>query len=165
MFGLQWKNEISIGDVLTIIGFLLTFVGLLFAGWQFLRQTAVDRARFLLELAKGHLVEESVRKLYYKIDQEDWVYDESKFHGSDDERNLDTMLYHFDLIGRMVKSNMLTPAEAQFFSYEAHRVLHNPEVKKYLEWLDKNLQVGGRPHRHFPEARYLADLLSSNSSR
>lgn len=43
MFGVIWKDEVSFGDLLTIVGFLFTLAGLIFAGWQLGQNARVQR--------------------------------------------------------------------------------------------------------------------------
>ena len=57
----------SFGDLLTIVGFLLTLAGLIFAGWQFRQNGRVQRAGFLLEMANRLLEETPVRNIFYTI--------------------------------------------------------------------------------------------------
>jgi hypothetical protein len=134
MFALIWKDEISFGDLLTVAGFLLTLAGLLFAGWQFRRNGLVERARFLIEMADRHLEDKDVLKLFYKI-----LHREFRFNAqSKDEQSLDTLLSHFNLIGRMLQMGILSKKDASFFIPEARCVLQNPEVRKYIAQANKD---------------------------
>lgn len=159
LFALQWKAEVSVGDLATALGFIVATIGLFFAVKQ-LRQGALEqRANSLLELTERYFADNDVRKFYYRLDYNQFSLDLDKFAGSDEERWLDQLIYTFDVIGQVVRMGALTPSEAQIFAFQASRVLNNPEVKKYLDWLDGEYAREGRPTPAHADARYLVQTL------
>lgn len=159
MFSLQWNSEISIGDILTIVGFIFTIISLVFAGVQLRRNTSVQRAQFLLDITERYFRDSEIRKFFYDLDYRNFTLDFQKFIGSDEERWLDSLLYTFDVIGQMVKTGVVTREEVDVIGFQASRVLRNPEVQKYLEWLDGEHKREGRTERAHDDARFLAETL------
>jgi hypothetical protein len=178
MFALQWKPEVSIGDISTALSFLTAFVGLVFAAVQLRRSIVVQRARFLLDATERYFGDTDVRRLYYDIDycrfRLEFVDGEpanvqrgdqppKPFIGSDEERLLDTLLYTFDVIGRIAESGALHGKEARLFAFQAERVFHNSEILRLLAWLDnERRRFGGELPTH-RAARKLVERVSSRS--
>ncbi|MCA1594060.1 MAG: hypothetical protein LC754_15700 [Acidobacteria bacterium] len=163
MTSLQWNPEVKLGDVLTLIGFVLTLTGLYFANVQLRRNTKVQRAQFLMDTTERYFSDVEVRKFYYRIDYKKFRFDPDKFMGSDEERWLDSLLYTFDVIGRMVKMGALTATEVEIFAFQASRVLRNSEVKKYLNLLNRDYEIEGRPTPAHEDALSLVETLFENS--
>lgn len=157
-----WNPDIRIGDVLTLFGFTLTAISLFFAGVSLRRNAKVQRAQFLLNITDRYFSDSDVRKFFYRLNYNQFEFDLQKFLDSDEERWLDSLLYTFDIIGRVVRMGVLTIKEVEIIAFQASRVLENPEVKKYLDWLDKDYQaiVARKAHQ---DARSLAEnLLAKN---
>jgi len=114
MFVLEWKPEITIGDVLTAISTILAAIGLVFAGLQLRQNALVQRAQFLLDITERYFEDSDVRRFYYKLDYREFTFKDSsvqefyykldckdfdpdfkKFIGSDEERWLDQLIYIF----------------------------------------------------------------------
>lgn len=164
-FDLRWNPEWGLGDVVSLLGFMATVVGLCFAVRQ-LRQSATEqRAQFLLSLTERYFADSDTRKFYYKIDYNDFVFDLGSFSGSDQERWLDQLIYTFDTIGHMVRIGAISSSEASIFAFQASRVLNNPEVKKYLNWLDGEYKKEGRPTPSHSDSRYLVNTLPENAGK
>jgi hypothetical protein len=163
MVSLQWNPEVKPGDVLTLIGFFLTLVGLFFAIRQLRQNTRVQRAQFLMDTTERYFSDSEVRKFYYKLDYDKFTFKLDTFMGSDDERWLDSLLYTFDVIGRMVKMNALTANEVDILAFQASRVLKNSEVKKYLDWLNGEYKKEGRPTPAHADALFLVETLFANN--
>jgi hypothetical protein len=96
---------------------------------------------------------------FYRLDYGQFLFDPTTFCGSADELMLDHLVYTFDVIGRVVRMGALTTSEAQVFAFQASRVLRNPEVDKYLAWLDNEYAREGRPTSAHGDARYLVKML------
>jgi hypothetical protein len=158
MPGIRWNPDIRIGDFLTLFGFALTATSLFFAGVGLRRNARLQRAQYLLNITDRFFGDNDVRRFFYRLNYNQFVFDQEKFQHSDDERWLDSLLYTFDLIGRMVSMGILTINEVEIIAFQASRVLDNPEVKKYLDWLEPGYKdiIGRRAHE---DARLLADKL------
>jgi hypothetical protein len=156
---LRWNPEYDIGDVLTLVGFTFTILGLVFAGFELRRNARVQKAQFLLDITERYFSDTDVRKFYYKLDYNKFTLDFNKLIGSDEERWLDSLLYTFDLIGRLVKMRAVTGKEVDVLAFQASRVLRNSEVVKYLNWLDGEYEREGRPTPAHADARFLVETL------
>jgi len=161
MIGLQWKPDVTFGDVLTVVGFAFTLVSLIFAAREIRRNTLAQRTRFLLDFTERYFRDTDTRKFFYKIDYNKFRFHLSEFIGSDEERWLDSLLYTFDVIGRMVRTGAVTLDEVSIVAFQASRVLGNPEVGRYLEWLDGEHEEEGRPGPAHSDARYLMRAIKA----
>ena len=151
-------------------------IGFLFALRELHRSTQVQRAQALLDATQRYFGDVEVRRLYYDLDYNQitlvfendhpkkWIRADSShvpFIGSNEERCLDSLLYSLDTIGRIVELGVLKSKDAKIFAFQAQRILKNPEVTKYLNWLDgEREKYGGErpPHR---AAQLLAKLAES----
>jgi hypothetical protein len=189
MFGLEWNPQVNVGDILTLTGFVLTIVGLFFTGIQLRRNTAAQKARFLLEFTERYFSDSAVRRFFYQVDYnqieldfsdrerplmtrpvpsldgtvQEWKTD--YFLLSDEERCLDSLLYTFDVIGRMLKERVITLEEVDIIGFQALQVLRNLSVKNYLEWLDEEHENAGRTERAHDGARYLVETLERKQEK
>lgn len=164
MIELHWKPDFGVGDILTFLGFLAAAGGLVFAGRQLRHSIRVQRAQFLLDATERYFADTNVRRLYYDIDygkfKLDFVNGEpgnvqrgnqppKPFIGSDEELWLDSLLYTFDVIGRIAEVGALDTREARIFAFQAARVFRNPDIEKLLDWLDKERgRFGGEVPTH-----------------
>jgi len=96
MFGLESK------DLLTLIGLVLTTIGLFFAGFQIRQNTKLQRARFIMDTIELYFSDEDVRKAFYAIDYNEFHFDVDHFVLSEQEPDIDRLLYTLDVIGRIV---------------------------------------------------------------
>lgn len=157
----QWEPNVSLGDVLTLLGLALTLISLLFATRGIRQNTLAQRSRFLLDLTERYFADTDVRRFFYKVDYEEFKYDEDAFPGSDEERWLDSLLYTFDIIGYMVRVRTVTLDEVGVVAFQVKRVLGNPEVIRYLSWLDTEHGTG----LAHPDARYLMQAIEVANGR
>ena len=163
----QWNNEVTLGDIVTFLGVLFVGIALLFTTIEIRQNARTQKAGFLLDLTERYFRDDEMRKFFYRLDYGKWNFvepghepgDEPGFALSDEERWLDGSIYIFDIIGRMVKMRVITKKELEIISFQASRVLHNPEVEKYFIWLDNEYQKVGRPTPAHPDARFLSDFI------
>lgn len=156
-----WKQEVGIGNTVTALGVWLAFV-------QLRRGVRQERAKFLMELTARYFADNDVRRFYYKLEEEGdrrFIYDPKKFAGSPEERWLDQLLYSFDVIGWVVRKKLLKSDEAEIFAFQALQVLENPEVIKYLAWLDEAYASKGRPVPAHKAAKFLVETLNNCGQR
>jgi hypothetical protein len=155
---LEWSPKIDIGNVLTGIASLMTFVTLLLALLSLRKTVRVQRADFLLKLTERYFKNEEVRDFYYKIDWEVPSLNLDQVALSKEERLLDSLLYSFDEIGAVLRLGVIDEKQARIFAFQASRVLHNEYVKSYLKMLDADYDIEGLKESH-PDARYLVNRL------
>ena len=162
----RWNPDLRISDFLTLFGFALTVASLFFAGIGLRRTARVQRAQFLLNITDRYFTDTDVRRFFYRLNYERFQFDRQTFFESEDERHLDTLLYRFDLIGRMLEIGVVSVKEVEIMAFQASRVFDNAEVKKYLDFLDEDYRrlVDRRAHE---DARFLASRIlkgTENSS-
>lgn len=154
-----WNPELGWEQIFTLFGFIAAVISLIFAAREVRRNTLAQRAGFLLTLTERYFADNEIRKFYYQIDYHHFIFDLKSFVGSDEERWLDTLLYTFDVIGSLVRMNGVTINEVKIFAFQASRVLNNPEVKKYLAWLDEQYRREGKAYIAHEDARFLIARL------
>ncbi len=141
---LEWNPEISMGNVILASLLLLTFVGLIMNYVQMRKSLVQKRAEFLITLARDYLLDPDLIELYYQIDYEKFEFDESMLQ-TDREKKLDKLLYIYENIARMYLMDNINKNDIKYFAYRFIRVYQNPEVGKYVaflnEWYGKKLSV------------------------
>jgi hypothetical protein len=189
MFGLEWNPQVSVRDMLVLIGFVLTIVGLLLTAIQLRRNAEAQKAGFLLEFTERYFGDSAVRRFFYQIDYNqieldfpegepplmrrsipsrggtDQEWKEDWFLLSAEERWLDSLLYTFDVVGHMLKNGVITLDEADIIGFQVSRVLRNASVERYLKWLDKENEWENRSERAHHGARYLAEALEKKHEK
>jgi hypothetical protein len=75
-----------------------------------------------------------IKKAFYLIEYEKFIYDES-FHCSPDEQAFDRMFGFNDLVCDLYFQGVLTKREMAYFRYGFTRIYQNKEVVKYLDFL------------------------------
>lgn len=150
---------VNTGNVLTAVGFTATVIGLTLTGKQMARNGKTQRAQFILNVIDDLFSDNEDRKFFYKVDYEQFHFSPTPeglkaFKGSDDERHLDSLLYRYDSIGRMIRMKIIQMSDVEPFLFEIIQVLRNPAVCEYISWLESEFErfgtVGGnkraRPH-------------------
>jgi len=141
---LVWNPEVTMGNVILASLLLLTFVGLIMNYFQMRKTITQKRAEFLITLARDYLLDPDLIELYYQIDYEEFEFDEGMLQ-TDREKKLDKLLYIYENIARMYVMDNINKNDIKYFAYRFIRVYQNPEVKKYVaflnEWYGKKLSV------------------------
>jgi hypothetical protein len=141
---LVWNPEVTMGNVILASLLLLTFVGLVMNYLQMRKGVIQKRAEFLITLARDYLLDPDLIELYYLIDYEKFEFDEGMLQ-TDREKKLDKLLYIYENIARMYLMDNINKNDIKYFAYRFIRVYQNPEVKKYVaflnEWYGKKLSV------------------------
>ena len=141
---LVWNPEVTMGNVILASLLLFTFVGLVMNYFQMRKTITQKRAEFLITLARDYLLDPDLIELYYEIDYEKFEFDEGMLQ-TDREKKLDKLLYVYENIARMYVMDNINKNDIKYFAYRFIRVYQNPEVKKYVaflnEWYGKKLSV------------------------
>jgi hypothetical protein len=141
---LVWNPEVTMGNVILASLLLFTFVGLVMNYFQMRKNITQKRAEFLITLARDYLLDPDLIELYYEIDYEKFEFDEGMLQ-TDREKKLDKLLYVYENIARMYVMDNINKNDIKYFAYRFIRVYQNPEVKKYVaflnEWYGKKLSV------------------------
>lgn len=147
--------SLSVTDALALIGVLITSAGVIAAVIQIRANARAERARFLLEIIEQFFADEQSRALFHKLDYDEWRFDPAAFQASDNDRLIDQALYTLDIVGHMVRRGTLGMEEVRVLAFRIGRVLENPEVLKYLAWLDQEYERMGMRVRAHGDARFL----------
>ena len=163
---IEWNPMVRPVDIITTVGLIFTTAGLFFAAIQFRQNTRAQRALMLVEVTKWYFREDEVRRFFYDIEYGRFTFDRDQHEAirpTDEERWLDNLLYTYDMVGHLVKINGLSLEEAQILAYQALILINNPEVQKYLDWLDELWSSMGRRERAHDDARYLAEQFTKSA--
>lgn len=119
--------------------------------------------------SQGDLIKElfddsELRKFFYKIDYEKFHFSTNKeflenFKGSDDERRLDSLLFKYNYVGKLVRNKYLDIDDINFLIFPMLQVYNNIDVKRYLDWLDsENIRWGNQNYIRHGDYRWLMEL-------
>ena len=130
----QFQNTVSIADITNIVLLLVAIIGIFFTYYQIKQGFKTQRAVFFKELYLTLFSDEVIRKAFYQIEYDRFVYDAS-FHGSSSEKTIDRLLSFIDLVCEIYEQKVITKREMSFFKYEIIRVYMNDNIQNYLKFL------------------------------
>jgi hypothetical protein len=148
---------LDLGDLLTSVLALSGILTLFLTLQQIGEGSKATRAQFVLELNREFMSRE-MRAFYYRLDyksDDSFKFDPLQFPRSEDEHQLDLMLYRFSFVGQLLKERVLRRDDLIWIKTMAKRSIGHPEVAKYLAWLQT--EVPG--HTGFRNAIYLYQHL------
>lgn len=151
--------SLSIADTLALIGVAVTAIGVVAALIQIRANARTEKARFLLDIVEQFFADEQSRAIFHKLDYDEWRFDPSVFQDSDADRLIDQALYTLDIVGHMVRRGTLGMEEVRVLAFRVGRVLENPQVLKYLAWLDQEYQRMGMRVKAHADARFLGTRI------
>ena len=131
---LQFKNTISISDLINTFLLIVGVIGIFLAYRQIKDGYKTQKATFFKDLYSTMFSDPDIRTAYYQIEYDKFIYDDN-FHGSQNEKHLDRLLSFVDLVCDLYNQKMITKHEMQFFKYEFLRVYQNENVRGYLDFL------------------------------
>lgn len=149
----------SIIDIAQISAVLIAAIGLFVTAYQVRRSTQQLRYEQISSLIKHIFDNEGLSKVYYKIEYGDFKYN-SDFHKSDEEKYMDQLLRHFELASKLYMAGQIKNEQLDIIKYEFLTIYSNPEVNKYLAFLDdlfKHREVKDKPYSKF---RIVGGLIS-----
>ena len=93
-----------------------------------------NRSKFIIDLIESFLKDDATRQFWYKLDYDDWKFDLSTFRHSEEERQIDALLYRLSVTGQMLRNHSVShhdlvttyPIIRQFFT--------NIEIREYLRF-------------------------------
>ncbi|WP_146176324.1 hypothetical protein [Rhodovulum kholense] len=158
-------------DIAALAVSVLGLIGLLFAFLQFrLSRKANEvsaqaaRSSFVLEIHKWLREDSDEVRLFYRLDygskSEAFKFDPNKFPHSEDEQNLDAMLYKLVFVGGLLRRGVLDLNEIAWMKFVVSTVMENREIQAYLRWLQTPGQIPG--HSEFVDAVFLYQKLQKN---
>ena len=107
----------------------------------------LTRAKIISDFIRTFLGDEKMQSAFYKIEYDDFEYS-VEFHGSDTEKEVDALLRHFSNIALMWENKILRIKDIRHVEYFLTRVLSNPEIIKYINFLEswsQNAKTGKHP--------------------
>jgi hypothetical protein len=113
------------------------------------------RSRFAFDLTRTFFQDNGEREFFYKVEHDVFTFEPEKFLQSEDEKNLDKILYKLSLIGKMLRDETLEIDDIRFVRHIARSIFGDPEVQKYLTWL--KMQVPD--HASFVDAIFLIENI------
>lgn len=131
-----FANFISLSDGINLGLLVLTFLGLLFTGFQLMQTKKINRASLVKELYFTLYNDQELREIFYKIEWSNYnTSDRLKLEGDEEEHKVDKLLSFFDIICNMYYRGVLTKKDMTVFSYEMIRVYKHPAVQEYFDFL------------------------------
>lgn len=157
------ERRLDLGNaVLTVLGLIGLFSIILAyrqlkEGQKAQRQQAsAMRARFVLDLNQEFLSNDAERDFFYRLDYKDFQFEPDTFAQSNDERQLDRLLYKLSYVGKLLRDGVVELDDVNNIRHIASRTLRNEEVIKYLRYL-KEEQIPD--HSSFVDAVYLFERM------
>lgn len=134
--------------IIAAISAIFAAIGLLLNLRQSRRTNAQARAALVADCLKGFTADEGIQRAFYSIEYYEFRYGIS-FHKSELERDVDKLLRHFANIALAWRSGLLTTGDIKPMQYYLLSVTRNPEIKKYLEFIEEHsmqLNLGEHPY-------------------
>jgi hypothetical protein len=120
--------------------------GLLASVYQTRRSNAESRARLVADFLSEFSSNSGMRDAFYAIEYSRFTFDAS-FHGSDFEPKLDHLLLHLSNLALAWQVGLLSVDDLRPAQYHVLRVMQNPEIRRYLDFLDPwSKAVGAAQH-------------------
>jgi hypothetical protein len=142
--GAAESGGLSTSDIIALSSSLFTSFGVLIAIFQLHQTNKIERARFVRDIASDVFGDTDLRDFFYKIDYEKFLFDQSSFRGSKDERLLDTLLIRYDSIAKLVRLKVLSLDDIEPFMFDYIQIFKNKDVDAYLQWLRSEFEIHGR---------------------
>lgn len=134
--------------VVPALGALFAAFGLLLNVQQSRRTNAQARAALVATCLKEFAGDEEIQKAFYAIEYSEFRYD-SNFHKSPLEREIDRLLRHFANLALAWQAGLLSTADIKPVQYYVLRVMRNPEITKYLDFIaqwSEQTNLGEHPY-------------------
>ena len=123
-------------------------IGLLLNFYQSRRSDAQARAALVAEWLKRFAEAEDIQRAYYATAYSQFRHSDD-FQGSERERDVDRLLRHLSSIALAWQAGLLNTHDIRPVQYYVLRVCRNPEIKKYLDFMDrrsKEQHLGEHPY-------------------
>jgi hypothetical protein len=118
--------------VTPITAMLIAAVGIYYAVKTYRINSRTNRAKFVFDLTESFLKEKELREFWYRLNYNTWTFVLNSFRHSQDERLLDTLLYKFVVIGRMLRSGAIGVEDIEGLFVMCRQTFSNHEVHDYL---------------------------------
>ena len=135
--------------VVPALGAVFAALGLWLNVLQSKRTNAQARAMLVTKCLERFTDSEDMQEMFYKIEYSKFEYDQSTFHDSVNEKQLDKLLMHFSITALAWQAALLTKEDIQPLQYLVRRMLRNPGVSAYLQFVSKwasTAHLGDHPY-------------------
>ena len=146
---LQFQPVVTIADVINAVLLVSALIGIFLTYKQIKFNTKTEKAAFFKDLYSTIFTDPDIRKAFYLIEYEKFIYDES-FHASENEQAFDRMFGFNDLVCDLYFQGVLTQREMAYFHYGFTRIYQNNEVRRYLDFLREFFAKTGIDAKPFP---------------
>lgn len=161
---LEFQPTVTIADILNAVLLVLALIGIFLTYKQIRYNYKTQNAAFFKDLYSTIFTDADIRKAFYLIECEKFVYDES-FHGSLNEQAFDRMFGFNDLVCDLYFQGVLTKREMAYFRYGFTRIYQDKEVVKYLDFLKSFFAKTGIAAKPFPSyVAYCEEVLKLGRS-
>jgi hypothetical protein len=132
----QISGSVSVGDLINLLILVTAVVGAILVIMQIRSSNKTQRTVFLKDLYSTLYSDPEMRQAFYEIEYERFKYDDA-FHDSPAEGRIDRFLGFLDMVCYLHSQGFLSLAEMEFFRYEMLRTYQNPEVRRYMAFLQQ----------------------------
>jgi hypothetical protein len=157
------KNEITVGDLIAMAGFIAAAIGLFLTFYQILKSNKHKRAEFIMDFCKQFMDSNDLLKMYYDIEYGSFHAPVFGSHSSE-EVQLDKLLMLFENVSTLYEMGNICLKDLSVISYYFIRVYENEGVKQYLFALDDWCKKSGLPKRYC-SFRNVYIVLSKNPQK
>jgi hypothetical protein len=153
-------TTMTISDHINLALLVATLIGVFAAYRQIYISNRQKRADLVLQLCNQFYQDKEIQEIYYKIEYNDFKYEIQKFHGSEEEKQLDKLLGLFSNIGQLYDMKIIKDADLEFIKYEFQIIYENKSVTAYFKTLDNWFQIRKITHLKFHPFRKVGKMLS-----
>lgn len=133
---LTFSNEVSIGEVISSLSFLVAAIAL-FMNWQQQRKNnRTNRSVFLKDLYSLFFSDPELFGAWQKIEHPDLLF-ERDFYGTDVEKAADRLLGHCEMIATVHDCDLISRAEMKRLDFVLQRVFGNKNIQRHFLTIDK----------------------------
>jgi hypothetical protein len=147
--------EMTANAIVTGILGVTGLIGLGLAYQKTLFENEAVKARFVFNLNQIFFQDGGERDFFYKLDHGDFVFLPEAFKRSEDEKQLDRLLYKLSNVGKLIRDGVIELDDINFVRHIASSTLKDEQVIAYLEWLKEALPN----HSSFVDAIYLFERI------
>ena len=97
----------------------------------------IRRAKFVFDFLQTFMNDDRMQSAFYKIEYGQFKY-RVGFHNSDEEFEIDKLLRHFSNLALAWEKGVVNFTDIYPVQYFILRTVKNPEIKKYLAFIEKD---------------------------
>ena len=124
-------DQVDTSMLFTILGFILTFLSLMYLAYQIRSSTLIKRNEYVENLSNTTNDDPRITSFLQMIEYDQKWYG-NDFHGSSLELKVDATLNRFNFICYLEETRVLRYREMRFFDYQIRMILKNGEMIVYL---------------------------------